>query len=265
MNIFHFDSYKEYLAQNVKELASQRGYQSRLAQAAKVHPSYISRVISDNGHLTPDQAILLCRFWGFRTDETDYFINLVLRERAADPELKNYLSAKITELRARNDELSQHLIAEKVNPHQNNQYYSHWIFAAVHILLGVRNINSAAALSERLRIALPIVEQTLQTLEQMGLVKQDGNNWRITKQNIHLSNNSWMAGVSHASWRAKCMERIGHGYKSDLHYTGVHSLATKDVKKIRQILQESLISIDEVVRPSRNETAMAICLDMFEL
>ena len=113
MNLFHYSQYQKYLSDHVTEVSKQKtGYKARLAKAAKVHPSFMSRVLSGSVQLTPDQALLLCKFFGFSDEETEYFSLLVSNERASEPEYKEFLKKKIELFRQKQeDELGNQLSA----------------------------------------------------------------------------------------------------------------------------------------------------------
>jgi len=56
MTVYAFEAYHDFIHQNVTIHSKDRGYRTQLAEAAKVHPSYITRVLNGELQLTLDQA-----------------------------------------------------------------------------------------------------------------------------------------------------------------------------------------------------------------
>ncbi|MGZ3796872.1 MAG: hypothetical protein ACXVB1_10920, partial [Pseudobdellovibrionaceae bacterium] len=61
--------------------------------------------------------------------------------------------------------------------------------------------------------------------------------------------------------RTKITDRIQFRSPEDLHYTGIHTLSRKDFKKIKNQLLESLVKVDQVVRPSTEEELCCLLID----
>src|SRR4051812_8836100 len=99
MKVFAASNYRQVMQEKIREGGAVRGYQARLAEAAGVHSSYISRVLADRVELTPDQAASLARFWNFDGDETDFFIDLVLLERSASKDFRARLGRRLEVVR----------------------------------------------------------------------------------------------------------------------------------------------------------------------
>lgn len=226
-----------------------------------MHPSYLSRILNHSTHLTPDQAAGLCEFWDFSSDETNYFLGLVNFERAGSPRLQKHIATEIATLKKRNETLGRRLSAIQVNEKEENVYYSSWHFAAVHLSLTIADTRTARRIADRLSIPLEQVRATLETLSSLGLVTRSGETWTPTKQNVHLSNDSWMASINHVNWRVKMADLIQRRSADDLHYTGVHTLSRADVRKVRDLLTESMVSTDQVIRPSKEEELFALAID----
>lgn len=261
MNIYEFNDYLTYLKDCLVQNKAHRGVHAQLAKAAGMHPSYLSRILHESIHLTPDQAAGLCNFWKLDRDETNYFLNLVHLARAGTPNLKTIIEAELKATRAKYENLGAHLPAEKVDLQTENIYYSAWYYCAVHILLTIPNIQTEAAISEKLNLPLIQVRKILNSLESLDLIKKNKSKWEPTKKNIHLTNESWMAAMHHINWRMKITDRIQFRNPEDLHYTGIHTLSRSDFKKIKTLLLESLVKIDKVIRPSAEEELCCLLID----
>lgn len=266
LRIFDYSSYEEFFKTVLEVHKNDRGYKSQLAKAIQVHPSYITRILSGTASITPDQASALADFWNLGTDETEYFIWLVLKGRAGDPALKKLAEQKLKSIKKDNDQLGKALSAEKIEINQDGEYYLSWIYSAIHMLLTLPKEQTIPLIAQRLCIPESVAQSAVLTLEKIGLIEFEKNGkMKATKKNIHLSNQSWMAALQHKNWRIAASERIGRPGLDDVHYSGVHSISKKDLEKLRRQIREFLIQVDETVRPSPEETVCVMCLDLFEI
>jgi uncharacterized protein (TIGR02147 family) len=264
-DIFTFKHYIEVVEEMIERSHEVRGYRGKLSIAAGTHSSYFSRVLSQEVHLTPDQAAGLCDFWGFSEIETDYFLMLVNYERAGTQILKKILKEKIDRIRQQQENLSKHIEAIKIPILNENQYYSAWYYSAVHLLLMIPRFQTVRTIAQKLLLSESKTLSILLELQNLKLVKKINNNcWQATVNHLHMDKSSWLAKVHHAGWRNKSIEQIQIDDPNNLHYTGVHTLSNEDFEKIRSILYKSLVEIDGVVRPSKEEELCVLGLDWFK-
>jgi uncharacterized protein (TIGR02147 family) len=260
MSVYEYNDSLDYLKDCIEQNRN-RGFHGQLAKAAGMHPSYLSRILHGSIHLTPDQAAGLCNFWNFDRDETNYFLNLVHLTRAGTPTLRKILENDLKAIRVKHEDLGALLPAEKIDLQKENLYYSAWYYCAVHVLLTIPNMQTETAISEKLNLPLFQVRKILASLEALNLVKKTSSKWQPTKNNVHLTNESWMAAIHHIHWRMKISDRIQFRNPEDLHYTGVHTLSRSDFKKIKNLLLETLVKVDKVVRPSTEEELCSLLID----
>jgi uncharacterized protein (TIGR02147 family) len=266
MDIFRFSNYEDFFQSMADSHHGDRGYRTRLAAAAKVHPSYITRIIQGTVSITPDQAAAFADFWNLSASEKEYFLWLVLKGRSSDASMKKLADEKLAQLRAEYHELENALPAEKINPSEENEYYMNWIYSAVHVFSTLQKSQTPEQIASRLGLSTEVVSGAIQVLIKLGLVElHKGKILRAQKNNVHLSNRSWMAPLQHRNWRIASVDRISRPSTSDVRYTGVHSISKKDLEKLRQQIRDFLIQTDKLVRPSAEETVCVLCLDLFEL
>lgn len=263
MSVYEHPNYTDILRERLQ--SGDRGYQNRLAKAAQVHPSYLSRVLSGKVHLNPEQGFRLAQFWGLTEQERDYFETLILLARAGDPGYRAQLEQRAKAAREEALELQNRLSATPQETGEGNLYYVHWLYSALHILLTIPSLQTASALAKRLLLPMALVEAHLRQLEDLGLVRPKGGQWETTDKNVILSRNNWMARLQHSNWRVKNLERLGRSAPEDISYTGVHSLSKADLEKLRARLREFFVETDSLIRPSREETVAIFCADLYEL
>lgn len=266
MNIYEFTDYVDYIRAQIKANRHIRGYQSQLARAAQLHTSYLSRILSDQVHLTVDQAILLTEYWKMGADAAEFFLLLVNYARAATPNLKKFLQRRMDQLRLEQEDLANKFKDAKLDSQRDlSLYYSAWYYSAIHILLGINNFKTVSAISKRLNLSPELVESCLQSMEQLELVKKQGTSWIALNTNLHLSNRDQWASAHHAQWRVKMANQIPSKGPDELHYTGVHSIALKDFAKIKHVLNQAIEEARSLVAPSPEEEIFCLIVDWAQL
>lgn len=266
MQIFQKSHYTDILKENLKMNSHIRGYQSRLAEAAGVHNSYISRVMNEQAHLTPDQAALLCSFWRFSTDETDYFVALVNLARAGSKELKTIFKRQIEDLKKKHEDLThRYSDAKSLMDADQGLYYSAWYYSAVHFLIMIPGYQTPDSISKRLNLPPPLTELSLRTLEHLGLAQREGKKWHASVSNMHMSNTSPWAPIYHSCYRQRLAFKVHEKSEKDMHYTGLHPISEKDFLVVKALFQDTLENVRAIALPSKEEELYGVCLDWFKI
>lgn len=266
LKVFDFIEYRAFVRSQIEEHKGVRGYQGMLANAAGCQPSFFSQVLSSHIHLTPDHAANLASFWKFNEDELEYFVSLVMFERAASPELRHMLKERLEKLRIANSDLSKRFMKERLTDKEHEGvYYSAWFFAAIHICLAVPGLQSPKAISARLGLPLDLVKSCLQTLSQIGLAVEEKNSWKTTHKSIHLPRHSPFAKTNMMAWRHKAIERAQIAIEDGMHYTAIHALAKKDILRLMELLKEYIEKSRAIVEPSPEEEVICFTCDLFKV
>lgn len=266
MKIFNSNSYVEVIKYALVENSSVRGYQSRMAEAIQVHNSYLSRVLSEQVHLTPDQAVLLGNFWRLDEDEMEYFLALLHYQRAGTKELRQVLKHQLERIRRKQEDLAERFKDAKllVNNDQG-LYYSAWYFSAIHFLLLVPGFNRPNAIAQRLGLPLFLVESALQTLAQMGLAREEKREWSAIISNLHLSNMSHWSSIYHSNWRQRVGFKLQERNPDDFHFTGLQVMSEKDFGVVKGILRDLVEEVRNIALPSKEENLYCLGADWFKV
>jgi uncharacterized protein (TIGR02147 family) len=266
MNVYKFENYKELLRAKIKEFKATRGIVAKMAEAAGCQRSYLSQALNTHVHLTPDHAFGLSEFFGFNSDERNYFLLLVDYGRAGTRALKTHLKQNIEEIQKRNSVLENRLTATVVDPTEAHyKYYASWIWAAVHIGVSVPELRTVERLSKHLSIPESFVESTLQGLSEMGLVHKAGHEWKYVEGERHLSHRSALSALHHANWRSRAALAAQLKDERSYFYTGVSSASREDCKWIRETLLETTEKILKVIGRSKEEELICLNLDLFRV
>lgn len=271
MSIYNYTDYIKYIQEIISANSSIRGYQSRLSEAAKVHNSYFSKVLSGAVDLTLDQAIQLADFWHFNQEEKEYLICLVNYRRAGVQTLKNVLQKQIETLQKNYTELSKRLKQAKViTPEKQLLYYSLWYYCAIHMLLLIPEYQNVDILAKRLALEKKIVVEALNVLQEIGLIRKNGENWKVTENDLHLSNKALWGNLFHANWRQRTSLHLLNNLNriqdnNELHFSSLYAISKKDFKLIKDKFIDLIEKTREIAQKSKEEEVYFFSVDAFEL
>jgi Domain of unknown function (DUF4423) len=262
-SVFEFRDYRKYLAARA-DAAEERGVISRLAEAAQCQPSHMSRVLSLQLHLTPDQAFRVAEFWRLDEDERTYFLKLVEYDRSGDHRYRAHLAQELADLKTRQEDLAARLDRPKIgSAEQEMKYYSSWHWSAVHVITSIPRFQTPAAIATRLGLPEPVVLQTLKTLETFGLVTHARDRWIFVPAHHHLPKTSPLNAGQHANWRSRAVLDSQNPASDGVHYTVVQSVSKADFEKIKQLVLDTIDQYARVAGPSKEEELVTLAVDFF--
>ncbi len=263
--VYTFNSYKPLMSHMLLD-PSQRGQLSRAAEFLNCQRSYLSRVISDKENLTPDQAYMICQFWKLTSDEREYFTSLVDYERAGQPEYRNFLKAKITEMKKKYESIQERTQRQSyVTENLEIQYFSSWVSCALQFLTMIPALQTVQALAERLNLKQDIVKQYLQQLQQRDLVELKNGKWINKSSNFHLPKESPLVLFHHQNWRNRAILDAQNPQSDHVHFTGVYTLSLNDYHRVKEMLLSFIAEANLIVGPSACEEGVAITCDLFRI
>jgi uncharacterized protein (TIGR02147 family) len=267
-SVFEHRNYRDFLKEKIKEHQSVRGYQSRLAQAARCQRSFLSLVLSsEKAQLSRDQALGMADFWSLDASETEFFLCLVDLERAGTDRLKAHIEARMRELKKESANLTKRV--QKQGKQQSSEmeaiFYSSWVWSAVHLLTTIPAFRTAKAIQKRLQLPMDTVLETLARLESMGVVEKKGDQWHATDFDIHLPRDSFMTETNHANWRRQATLDQQNKTQESLHYTSTFAVSREDAERMKEILLASVVKTRNMIPPSPSEEVFCLCVDFFRI
>lgn len=264
-SLFEYGSYRDYLKKRLGD-GLRLGLKKKAAGALGVHTTLISQVLSGNCELSLEQTESMSHFLGHSDDEADYFLWLVLKERAGTSPLRRRLERQISAHKKKRLNLSERLKdRKKISESERERFYSTYLHGAIHVLASIPGIQTRAAIASALGVPQPKISEAVEFLIRIGVLKELHGRLSPGTQHIHLSSDSKHIVRHHLNWRLKAMEKIGEAADRDLHYSVAFSLSEADVVKIKEMLLNALSEISKVVSDSKEETAYVYCFDFFEL
>lgn len=262
--VFDYTDYRSYLLAILESRG--RGERSRLSEAIRCHPTYMSQVLGDQADFSLEQAEAASVYIGHSTDETDYFLLLTLKSKAGSASLKGRFEKQLEQIRQKRLTLSTRLSYQKtLSQEAQTTYYSSWHYAAIHMTVAIPQYRSKKAISRYLDLPLTKVAQVLEFLVATGLVKEEGAEYNVGSGSIHLGNDSSMISKHHTNWRLQAIQSLDSEAPNELHYSSVLTLTRADVEKIKSILVKSIESARSIIRESKEECLFNYSIDWFEV
>ena len=253
----------------------QRGDLNRLATAAGCQASYLTQVLKRVKLFTLDHAMGLAEFFHLNAEETEFSFKLLMRDRAATRALRKYLTDEIEKISAHKLSVPERI--EKFNELNNTEemalYCSNVNHSLIHICVSIPEFRSPVAIANRLNISLEDVQESLDTLQKLGLVmlgqkldRKSMKHYLPTKKSIHSPSTSPFYSVHARNLRILGLSTIKFPVKlGDLHYSAIHSLSKADLKAIRERLLEAIESTRAIVEPSAEEELAVIVIDFLTI
>jgi uncharacterized protein (TIGR02147 family) len=266
-DIYEYRDYKKYVIDLIRSDApGTRGKRKELSEFIGCQVSHISNVLSGSGHFNPEQAEAASRFFGLSSQEIEFFLMLIQYNRAGTESLKKFYSQLLQERQKKSLLLKNRLEMPDSLQHEDEAiYYSSWHYAAIHVLLSIKQFQTREAIAKKLDVPLPRVDQVLEFLAKTGLCRKEGVRNLIVKPLLHLDKSSPLISKHHTNWRLKTMMALDQNNDENLHYSSVFTVSKKDFPRVREIVAEALTKALKVINPSPEEEVAAICIDLFKI
>lgn len=265
MKVFDYKDYRGYLGAWI-ELRQERGRGGigNLAQAINVHSSFVSQIMSKKRDLSPDQAMKLTVFWQFNKRETEYFLLLVDSARAATPELRGFLKAKIQDFISESEQVKAHIQYDVELPEATKAiFYSSWLYSAARILASIPEHSTTENIAKRLEITRPAAKEVVDFLLQIGLCAEKNGKLVAGTKRTHLPADSRLVACHHTNWRIRALNRIPTISPSELSFTFPMSLSEGGLTKIRKHALKFIDEANKIVADSPCELAACLNVDLF--
>jgi len=266
-SVFLFRDFRKFLLELLDSPTAERGIQARWAEASGCQPAYMSHVLKSRAELSLEQAEALANYLRLDSKAKDYFLTLVQLSRAGTSSLKSYLKGKLETLKKEHDNLKQRVnIESKMNLEDQIIYYSRWQYGAVHMAVMLSEMTTASKLAQRLSISIVEVEEALELLTKLELIKKTEQGWKVDKSAVHLENNSPLLKTLHSQWRLKSIDAISPLKNNhDLRYSGCLALSKEDLEVLKELLTGSIQKSIARVIESPVETLAVLNIDLFEI
>ena len=267
MLIFDFSTYRDFLKAKIYQKGrAQRGALSALAAAIPCQTSYLSRVMSGAADLSLEQADSVAHYFGLSPDETYFFLMLVQLARAGTASLRTQFQKVIDQAREDRLNLQKRVgVKDSISKEDQATYYSHWYFAALHVMTGIPSMQTKQAMAKELNLPLSRISEILDFLVSIGLVNE-GSDGRYSTGigKIHLKKDSPMILRHHANWRIQAIRCIEKSPDAGIHYSVLVNTSKSDSELLRSMIAQFIEKFMKVVHPSVDEEMNCFTLDFFK-
>jgi uncharacterized protein (TIGR02147 family) len=266
MKIWDFTNYRDYLHFRLGSDGSRSGLRKKMASFIPVHTTFVSQVLGSKADFSLEQAESINQFLEHSEDEGDYFLLLVIKDRAGNSKLKKRYENKIQNMRAERLNIKGRLDrSEDISVKDREKFYSSSIYGAVHVLTSIESYQSIEALAEILKLSRKRVREIVEFLLKIQILVEKGDKIIPGPKHVHLSNDSELILKHHANWRQHTIAKLQFLNKDDLHYSASMSLSKADAFRIKESMLENLKQNLCIIEKSKEEEAYVMCLDFYSL
>ncbi|MGZ3691712.1 MAG: TIGR02147 family protein [Pseudobdellovibrio sp.] len=267
ISVYDYEDYKNFLNKWIELTPNKgRGQRIKLAQAIRCQTPFITHVLTGDYHFSSEQAEACSRWLGLSPADAEYFVLLVLKQRASNRETQSFFNRQIIKLREQENILKKRLkIKEGLNAEDQLQYYSNWQYAAVHMALLNPKLQDVDSLAHFFQMSRTRVMQILDFLSGVNLIEAANEKIKVKSAMIHLEKASPLLPIHHVNWRLKSIEVIKENLGSNLHYSSTISLSYEDYDWVKSKLSLLLEELVDRVKKSPDETLAALSFDWYKL
>jgi uncharacterized protein (TIGR02147 family) len=264
---FNVKNYKSLLKSTIEtKKQSTKGYSQKLAEHMQVHPSLLSQVLNGHRDFSEEQLLAACQFLGFQKLETKYLLTLLQLERAGTVLLKDHYHEVLESIRATARDFSKRAPRDKeLTDAEKAQFYSHWHYAAIHLLTSLNVKMSFEDISEKLALTHARTKEVLDFLIEAGMVVKTKDSYQATTLATHLNRGSPFLAKHHTNWRLKAVEATDELQADEMMYTAICSIEASDFQKFKDELTLLLEKFVSMVQKSEGEEIAQLGIDFLRI
>jgi uncharacterized protein (TIGR02147 family) len=266
MDVFFYDNYKTFINDYIESLPKKgRGIKGQLAHALRCQTSYVSQVLNGQADFNLEQCFEVGKFFNLAAEEKEYFLTLCQCNRAGNHELEKYFKEKLTAIQQKRLTLHNRLKNQKKLSNEDSaQYFSSWMYAAVHVLLTIPAFRKVEKLAQMLHLPNEVVLEVLTFLVEKGLALKEQSEFLPGPTSIHLDKTSPFIRQHHTNWRHQAIKSIDRHLDQSLHYSSVISVSEQDAKLIQEKIIKFIAEVKkDIAVSSPEETLRGFNIDFY--
>lgn len=266
MSIWDFTDYRSYLMEKLGSEGSRTGLRKKLADSIPVHTTFVSQVLKGRADFSLEQAESINMFFEHTEDEGEYLILLLMKDRASTGKLKTRFERKIQALRDGRINIKTRLqIDSSITQQDRERFYSSYLYGAVHVLAAIPKYKTAADLSEALRMPRAQLQEIIEFMLRIGVLKESEGLLSPGLNHVHLGNDSELILKHHANWRFHTLTSLQFLNRDDLHYSACLSLSQNDAFRVKESMLSNLKANVDIISASPEEVAYVMSFDFYKL
>lgn len=267
MQVYEAPTYRAYFGHCLEHgtPARPRSTKKALAEHLRCHGTFISHIVADKAELSSEQAVRFCSFYGLDGAATDYFLDLLARDRAGDGQTRDVFEHRLDRQRAAWLTLQNRLIdEERLSGDQQRRYFESWLLQLVHLACMLPKRNTLAAVTATLGLPEPRIDGALRQLVEMGLLAESKGAFETRPKRIHLDKTSPTFKTCHGNWRLKIAADVATMQDpTGVHYTSAMTISRDAATKLRQSVLEHIEQARDAAVTSSPEEIFVLALDFY--
>lgn len=266
MQIWEFTDYRPYLLERLGPEGRRSGERKALAEAVGIHTTYVSQVLKGKTDFSPEQAESINEHFAHTEDEGEYFLLLVMKDRAGSVKLRRRFEHRIRAMRDERLNIGKRLSADAaISEKDREKFYSTAAYGALHVLTSIPGFQDADALAAALRLPKAQVAEMAEFLTRIGVLKNEGGRLAPGPRHVHLGNETEMVLRHHANWRMHALQKLQFLDREDLHYSAALSISQAGAFRVKENVLRTLKETVAIVGESKVETAYVLNFDFYKL
>ncbi len=266
MTLWEFTQYRAYILFKVDAEGVRSGSRKALAAALQVHTTYVSQVLKEKADFSLEQGEAINTFFNHTEEEGDYFLLLLMKDRAGSTKLRKRFEIKIQKMRDERLNISKRLNADNaISEKDRERFYSSALYGAAHVLCSLPHYQNVPALAEALSLPRNKTAEVVEFLIRIGVLKTARDRLVPGPRHVHLGNDSEMILKHHINWRMHSISNLQFLDKEDLHYSACLSVSNAGAFQIKENILESLKKTVAIVGEAQAETGYVLNFDFYKL
>lgn len=265
-SVFDFENHEDYLGYRLDPRRNKRGVKAEFSAFLRIQPAYLSQVLAKKFALSLEQADLANRFFDHTTEEANFFILLVSKDRSATHSLKTYYDQQITAILKKRLLISERIgKRNEVTEEAKGRYYSSWLYAGVHVAATLDSIGSQLDIAKQLQVPSEIVSAIIDFLIENQLLLKKENKFEWANSWVRIDKNSPHIVKHHTNWRLKAIQNLELQTENDLHYSGIFSMSKKTANQIKSQLMDAVKENLKLIEDSAEQDVYVLNADFFSI
>jgi uncharacterized protein (TIGR02147 family) len=245
-------------------IGKRTGLRKKLADAIPVHTTFISQVLNCRADLSLEQAEVVNAFLGHSDSEGDYFMLLLMRDRAGSVALRRRFEVKLSNLKADFGWIANRIGPKKeISKSDQEKFYSSYLYGLIHVLASIPQFDDIEVLASRLSVSRAKVKEAVEFLLSLGLLVRHKGRLGVGSQHIHLPGNAELITRHHSNWRVHALSNLQNIDKTDIHYSACMSLSADDAELVKESILKNLKANVDIISKSPSEVAYVMNLDFY--
>lgn len=210
-------------------------------------------------------AFAVCEFLKLLSEEVHFFLIIFHYEKASTQKLIFHYQQQIHKVLKYKAEIQSRVYSDQqIDFTKQMRFFSEWLYIAIFTVVQIPDFRNYKKIAEKLHLSEDIILKSINWMTEQGFLKQEKGQLMPTSQRIHLSNESLFIDQHHRNWRNEAIRSLNRKAESDLHYSGSISISQDDYFKVRELLLQSISNVEKILKPSKDEDLIGICIDLFK-